>query len=361
MENKRQSTKGIEKKFEVIRVFVAVCIALVIAFVLISIVSSSPAEALRQFLIGPLMSGRNFGNVIELTIPLIFSGLAVCVMFQCNQFNMGAEGAFFFGGLAASYVAATFILPAGIHPVIAIFAGGAVGIVICLIPALLKVKWGANEVVSSLMLNYIVLYLGTYILQYVMLDAGAGYSASGQFEKTAKLPVIIPKTRVHTGLFLALALVIITYLLIYKSKWGYAIRMTGKNSMFAKYSGIGVGGAIVLSQVIGGAVAGMGGAVEILGMYTRFSWTSLPGYGFDGIIIAILAKNNPLFVPFAALFLAYLRIGADIMSRRTDVAPEVVSIVQSLIILLVGAKLFLEHYKHKKIVENSTLQSGQEV
>ena len=131
--------------------------------------------------------------------------------------------------------------------------------------------------------------------------------------------------------------------------------------MFAKYSGIGVGGAIVLSQVIGGAVAGMGGAVEILGMYTRFSLTSLPGYGFDGIIIAILAKNNPLFVPFAALFLAYLRIGADIMSRRTDVAPEVVSIVQSLIILLVGAKLFLEHYKHKKIVENSTLQSGQEV
>ena len=219
MENKRQSTKGIEKKFEVIRVFVAVCIALVIAFVLISIVSSSPAEALRQFLIGPLMSGRNFGNVIELTIPLIFSGLAVCVMFQCNQFNMGAEGAFFFGGLAASYVAATFILPAGIHPVIAIFAGGAVGIVICSIPALLKVKWGANEVVSSLMLNYIVLYLGTYILQYVMLDAGAGYSASGQFEKTAKLPVIIPKTRVHTGLFLALALVIITYLLIYKSKF----------------------------------------------------------------------------------------------------------------------------------------------
>ena len=98
MKNKRQTTKGIEKKFEVIRVFAAVFIALVIAFVLISVVSSSPAEALRQFLIGPLMSGRNLGNVIELTIPLIFSGLAVCVMFQCNQFNMGAEGAFFFGG-----------------------------------------------------------------------------------------------------------------------------------------------------------------------------------------------------------------------------------------------------------------------
>lgn len=96
-------------------------------------------------------------------------------------------------------------------------------------------------------------------------------------------------------------------------------------------------------------------------MYTRFSWVSLPGYGFDGIIIAILARNNPMFVPLAAVFLAYLRIGADIMARRTDIAPEFVSFVQSFIILLVGAKLFLERYKHKKIVENSTLKEKKEV
>lgn len=357
----QQTAKKIEKKVEVIRVLIAVLIALAIAFLLILVVSATPLFALEQFLMGPLMSKRNLGNVIELTIPLIFAGLAVSVMFQCNQFNMGGEGAFFFGGLISGYVATAFLLPAGIHPAVAILAGGGGGMVICLIPALLKVRWGANEVVSSLMLNYIALYLGTYFLQYVMLDAGAGYSASRVFVASARLPVIVPRTRIHAGIFLALALTVLTYLLVYKTKWGYAIRMTGKNQRFARYSGISVGGTVILSQMIGGAVAGMGGATQVLGMYTRFSWTSLPGYGFDGIIIAILSKNNPLYVPFAAFFLAYLRIGADIMSRRTDVSPEVVSVVQALIILLVGAKLFLDHYKHKKIVKNTGLGSGQEV
>lgn len=357
MKNKPTTTKSIEKKFEIVRVLVAVTIALAVAFVLISVVSEQPMEALKQFLLGPLMSLRNFGNVMELFIPLVFGGLAVCIMFQCNQFNMGAEGAFLLGGLGAGYVATTFILPAQIHPVVGIVVGGLIGAVICTIPALLKVKWQANEVVSSLMLNYIMLFLGSYILQYFMLDPGAGYPASQTFIKTAKLPVIIAKTNIHAGIILALLLVVLTYLFIYKTKWGYAIRMTGQNEKFARYSGISIGGTIIMSQVLGGAIAGMGGATQVLGMYTRYSWTILPGYGFDGIIIAILAKNNPVFVPLAAFFLAYLRIGADIMARRTDVAPEVVSIVQSLIILLVAAKMFLDKYKHKKIVENSKIQT----
>ena len=357
MKNKPVTSKEIEKKFEIIRVLVAIAMSLVAAFLLISMVSAQPAEALRQFLVGPVMSMRSFGNVIELMIPLTFAGLAVCVMFQCNQFNMAAEGAFFMGGLAASYIAVNFMLPNGIHPALSIIAGAIAGIIICAIPALLKVKWGANEVVSSLMLNYIMLFLGSYILQYFMLDSNAGFPASHLLQKTAKLPVMIPKTRVHAGLIVAVIFVVLVYMFIYKTKWGYAIRMVGQNENFARYSGIKVGTTVVMSQVIGGALAGMGGATEVLGMYTRFSWINLPGYGFDGIIIAILSKNNPKFVPLAAFFLAYLRIGADIMSRRTDVAPEVVAVVQALIILLIAAKMFLNKYKHRKIVENSNQQN----
>ncbi len=358
MKNKPVTTKDIEKQFEIIRVLIAVVIALIVAFALISVVSEQPIEALKQFLVGPLMSVRNFGNVMELFIPLVFAGLAVCIMFQCNQFNMGAEGAFFLGGLGAGYAAVNFVLPAGIHAGVAILAGGVIGAIVCTIPGLIKVKWKANETVSSLMLNYIILFLGSYILQYIMLDTGAGYPASHTFPKTAKLPIMIPKTRIHTGIILAIVLVFIVYLFLYKTKWGYAIRMTGENEKFARYSGISVGGTIIMSQVLGGAVAGVGGATEVLGMYTRYSWTILPGYGFDGIIIAILAKNNPIFVPLAAFFLAYLRIGADIMARRTDVAPEVVAIVQSLIIILVAAKMFLNKYKHRKIVQNSEMQNN---
>lgn len=360
MKSKYVSTKTIEKQFDIIRVVVAIALSMILAFILISLVSKEPVEALRQFLLGPLMSKRNFGNVVELAIPLIFAGLSVSIMYQCNQFNMCSEGAIFMGGLGAGWVATRLLLPMGVHTIACIFIGAIFGIIVCFIPAILKVRFGADEVVSSLMLNYVMLYLGTYVLQYILLDPSSGFPSSDIFPDGVKLSLLVGGTRIHSGLIIAILMVIVSYIFIYKSKWGYAIRMTGQNPDFAKYSGIGVGATVLLSQIVGGALAGMGGAVEVLGMYTRFSWVNLPGYGFDGIIIAILAKNNPMFVPLAAFFLAYLRIGADIMSRRTDVAPEVVSIVQALIILLVGAKLFLEKYKHKRIVENSTKKIQEE-
>ncbi len=357
MKNKQVLTsKTIENRFEVFRVVVAIAIAMAVALLLIFFTSKQPFEALYWFLLGPLKSLRNFGNVVQLFIPLTFAGLSIAVMFQCNQFNMAAEGAFFLGGLGAAIVAVKMTLPMGIHPVVAILAGAVLGAIVCAIPGIFKVKWGANEVVSSLMLNYIMLFLGTYVLQYVLLDPSAGYPASNQFPNTATLSVIIPKTGIHVGIILVAFLVVLVYLFMYKTKWGYAIRITGQNEKFAKYSGVGVGSTIILSQLVGGALAGAGGATQVLGMYTRFSWTSLPGYGFDGIIISILAKNNPAYVPLAAFFLAYLRIGADIMSRKTDIAPEVVAIVQALIILLVAAKMFLDKYKHRLIVKNSQKQ-----
>lgn len=361
MNKKQLASKDIEKQFNIIRTFISICIALIIAFVLVTIVSDQPIEALKEFLFGPIASKRNLGNVVELMIPLTFAGLSVCIMFQAKQINMGAEGAFFLGGLGAAYVAINFILPSGIHPTIAILFGGFIGGIVCVIPGLLKVKWGANEVVSSLMLNYVMLFLGSYILQYFMLDAKAGYPASNLFIETSKLKPMLSGTRVHFGIILALIFVFIIYTLIYKSKIGYSIRILGKNEKFALYSGINVGTTIILAQFFGGIIAGIGGAIEVLGLYTRFSWVSLPGFGFDGIIIAILSKNNPKFVPLSAFFLAYLRIGADIMARRTDVAPEVVSVIQSIIILLIAAKMFLEKYKHKKIVENSKRKELSEV
>jgi ABC-type uncharacterized transport system permease subunit len=357
MKNKKELTsKTIENRFEVFRVVVAIAIAMAVALILIFFTSKQPLEALNWFLLGPIKSLRNFGNVLQLFIPLTFAGLAIAVMFQCNQFNMAAEGAFFIGGIGAAIIAVKITLPIGIHPFVGILTGAVLGAVVCAIPGIFKVKWGANEVVSSLMLNYIMLFLGTYILQYFLLDPSAGYPASNLFPDTARLPVIIPKTGVHTGIIIVAVLVLLVYLFMYRTKWGYAIRITGQNDKFAKYSGVGVGSTIILSQLVGGALAGAGGATQVLGMYTRFSWTSLPGYGFDGIIISILAKNNPAYVPMAAFFLAYLRIGADIMSRKTDIAPEVVAIVQALIILLVAAKMFLDKYKHRLIVKNSQNQ-----
>lgn len=362
-QKKALSSKAIENRFDVIRVLAAIAISLVATLVLIAMVSKQPLDALHQFMIGPISSIRNFSNVLNLFVPLCFAGLSVSVMFQCNQINMGSEGAFFIGGLAAAYVGVRFALPAGIHPAVAILFGGLVGAIVCVIPGIFKVKWGANEVVSSLMMNYILLYFGNYILQYHLLDPQAGYPATDKLADTVILPNLISKPKIHIGIIIALVLVVVVYIFLYKSKWGYELRAVGQNENFARYAGMGVGSTILLSQIVGGALAGAGGATQVLGMYQRYSWTALPGYGFDGIIIAILAKNSPAFVPLAAFFLAYLRIGADIMSRRTDVATEVVAVVQALIILLVAAKMFLGKLKHKQIVANSErrLQQKQEV
>ncbi|CAM2910239.1 ABC transporter permease [Hathewaya histolytica] len=341
-------------KYEIVRTLVAIGLSLLLAFILIFAVSKQPVVAINKFLLGPLKSVRHFSNVLEMAIPLIFTGLAVSIMYQAKQFNLGAEGAFFIGGIGASIIAIQFKLPIVAHPIVAILFGAILGAVAGLIPAILKAKYKATELVSSLMLNYVLFYIGIYIINNVLRDPNAGSMASVKFNRTAQLTSnLIPKTRLHTGLFIVILMVIVCYFFIYRTKWGYEIRMTGENERFARYSGVNTFKVILLSQVIGGAIAGMGGATEVLGMYSRFQWQSLPGYGWDGVIVAILARNNPLLVPIGAVFLAYLRVGADLMNRMTDVQSEVIAIIQGIMIMLIAAERFLAYWKHKRIYKNA--------
>lgn len=348
--------KSQDRTFTVIRMLVSVGIALALAFVVILLISKDPANALRQFLIMPASTLRNFGNVIELSIPFIFTGLSVCVMYQAHQFTMISEGSFFFGGIIATAFVLNVALPAGIHPLVAILVGGLAGSLGGLLTGIFKAKWGANEFVMSLMLNYVMLYSGVFILSRFLRDPKKGALASYAFAESAKLPVIIPGTRIHAGILIAVAMIVAVYLFLYRTRWGYAIRMTGMNQNFAHYAGISTAAVIVYSQVIGGFLAGMGGATEMMGMYVRFQWKALPGYGFDGIMVATLAQLNPAFVPAAAVLLAYIRIGADIMARNSDVPSEVVAVIQAIIIILVAASGFLSKWKHKRTLRRSGQQ-----
>ncbi|EIV99400.1 ABC transporter permease [Thermoanaerobacter siderophilus] len=342
-----------EAIFEIARTLIAILISLLLAFVIILFISKQPGEALSKFLVGPLSKVRYFSNVLEMAIPLTFTGLAISVMFQAKQFNLGAEGAFFVGAVTAAVIGITFSFPNGIHPLVAIICGGLVGGTFLFIPAILKVKWNANELVSSLMLNYILFYLGIFIINYYFRDSMAGAMVSYKLKTTALIPNLIPRTRLHYGLLLVITMIVIVYYFMYRTKWGYAIRMTGLNQKFAEYSGINIKLVMLYAQIIGGIIAGMGGATELLGMYTRFEWQMLPGYGWDGVIVAILARNNPLLVPVAAIFLSYLRIGADLMARMTDIPSEVVSIIQALVIMLVAAESFLASWRHKIVVKKA--------
>jgi simple sugar transport system permease protein len=345
--------------FEVFRTGLAIAIALVIALVIVLAVSDDPGDALYKFLLGPLDSFRHFGNVIELMIPLVFTGIAISIMFSAAQFNLGAEGGFFIGAIATSFVAIKFNLPPIIHPIVAILFGSLVGSLFCGIPAVLKVKWGASELVSSLMFNYIAFFFGLFLINYYLRDVNAGAMVSYQFKTSALLPKLVPKTRISVGALALVALVVIAWLFMQKTRWGFRLRLTGANAKFSQYSGIDTNTVVIYSQAIGGFIAGLGGSIEILGMYTRFSWQSLPGYGWDGVIVAILARNNPLYVPIAAFFLAYLRIGADIMSRYSDVPNEFVALIQGTIIILIAASSFLARYRHRLVFKEATRETAQ--
>ncbi|MBQ9492803.1 MAG: ABC transporter permease [Oscillibacter sp.] len=342
-----------EKRFEIFRLFFSILIALLVSFALIFLVSKQPVAAIMALITGPFKSGRNLANVVEAMIPLIFTGTGVCIMFAANQINLASEGAFHLGGLVAAAFALKLALPAGLAPAVCLILAAAAGALFTALPAILKIKTGASEMVASLMINYLSLWFCTFILMHFILDPAAG-AASYSLPKTAKLLTLFSGTRIHFGLIIALVVAVLGHVFLYQSKMGYELRIAGSNKQFAEYSGIDIVKVILISQLVGGAVAGLGGGVEILSpIYSRFTWTSLLGYGWDAIVICTLAKKDPLKTPLAALFLAYLRTGASIMARTTDVTLEVVQITQGVIILLAVAEQFLSKTKHRIIAREA--------
>ena len=349
--------------FTLIRGLAAILLALAVAAIFIFISSDEPLTALKYLLLGPVVSFKATGNVFNTTsfltifaamIPTIFSGLAVCVMFSANQFNLAGEGAIMLGGFVGGLLGIYLKMNTGLHQVVCVLAGALAGGLIMLIPAILKVKLGASEMVTSLMMNYVVMFVILHFLNFVFADRSKGATQTFPFLETAKIPEIVANgTKLTWGFVVALIFVVIIALFMYRTKWGYAIRMIGINQSFAQYSGMQVGAVIVLSQVIGGMLSGMGGSIEVLGRFNTFLWRELPGYGWLGITIAILAKNNPIFVPFAAFFIAYLNKGCDLMATYSDVPSEMIDIIQAAIFLFFAAEQFLAKYRQRIVVRNA--------
>lgn len=338
----------------------AIGISLFLAIVIILCVSSDPGNAIKSLLLGPLQSKRLIGSIFTTAVPICFTGLAVCIMFQASMFNMCAEGSFFLGAIAGAAAATKINLPGISGIIVPMLFGCLAGGLLCAIPAVLKAKLGASEMVSSLMLNYMALYAGLYILNTYLRDTSFGALASYQLPENSKLPKLIQGTSLHAGFLIAILFVILCYILIYKTALGHRIRTYGQNGKFAGYAGMRVGGIIVISQILGGAIAGLGGSVEIMGMYSRFQWTALPGYGWDGVILAILSRNKPQYVPLAAIFLSYLRVGASTMASNADVPKELITVIQSIMIMLVTAGALLKGIKKKAVIKE-VLANGADV
>lgn len=346
-------SKGKKRLREFFRIVGVIVLALAIGFVITWVVSDEPVKAYKALLTGPLPkisiedgsltigSLNRFGNWMEESITLILLGLAVSLVFRARQFSLGAEGQLVLGALAAGIVALYVPAPIWIHIPLALAAAGAVGFLWGLIPGLLKAYLTVDEIVTTLMLNVVAIQLYDLLLIQWLRDPTAGFIATASFPTSATLPVIIPGTRVTIMIFVAILAVAAVWFLINRTPFGFEQKMLGSNSKFAEYGGINTKRVIALSMAISGILAGLAGAYLVMGLLKRVPINLSTGLGFEGIVVALLARNNPIGIVFTGLFYGYLRTGAQIMDRSSDVTREVVLVIQAIIILLVTAERLL--------------------
>lgn len=342
-------------KREIVQIVCAFVLALSVSYVVLLLTSSKPNEAFLLMTVSPLKNMRYFGNVLELTVPLAFSGVSASLLFKSGLFNMGGEGIFYLSGILATVVATLPIPGSLLHSCLVILAASLFGALLACISGFFKAKYNANELVTSLMLNTIFYGIGFYILKSKLKDMDITGVASAAFKDTAKLSVIIPRTHVTTGLLLAIAVTGVVYYIYAKTKLGYTIKMTGINKEFAGYAGMNFFGLTMIVHMMSGAIAGMGSSVHLMSMYDRFTWAALPGYGFDGCLVAMLGKNHPIGAFVAAFFLSYLRTGSDIMARNTDVPVEMVAIVETVLVLMITADFISKRLKQRAILQKGGL------
>ncbi|MBN2050344.1 MAG: ABC transporter permease [Spirochaetales bacterium] len=345
--------KFILKNFTLIRTIIAIAIGVAVSVLLIYLISATPSGSLKYFFVGPLLSKSRLSNVFEMAAPIMLCGVAIAVAFQAEQFNIGAEGALYISAAVATAFAVSTHMPAILHIPLTILIAACVGAAWGFVPGILKAKLGASELVATLMMNYIAYFLGLYLINYHFRDKSAGYLVSYALPETARLGQFIPGTRMHWGIILAVIIAVLVYFFLYHTTTGYEIRMTGSNRKFARFGGINIIKVVILSQVISGALAGVGGIFEVMGIHGRFNWQTSPGYGWDGVIVAIIGRNHPILIIFASLFLSYLRVGGSVVNLMADVPTEMVSVIQSVIILLITAEAFLSRWKYRITVREA--------
>ena len=305
--------------------------------------------AFEALLLGPIERVNRWGVWIQDAITLILLGLSFAIVFRAQQFSLGAEGQLYFGALVSGIIALNSPHIPGILLIpFIILASGTAGFVYGLIPGALKAYLGANELVSTLMLNVIATRFFEMVLNFQLKPPDAGYVASSKFTENAILPVIVEKTQVTIGVFVVVIVIFISWLLIRRTPLGYEIRIIGSNLKFADYGGVNSRRTIMLVMAISGIVAGLAGMHLATGIHRQLILNISFALAFEGVVVALLARLNVLVVPFTGLLYAYLRAGAQFMERDANVSFEVVRMIQAIIILLITAEALVTFFQQRQ-------------
>ena len=293
---------------------------------------SGDGEAIRR-------AFNPFFESLVASTPYIFGGLALALGFRAGVFNIGAEGQVFVGAIFAAYAGyAIQGLPAIIHIPLALAAGALGGAIWGFIPGWLKAKTGGHEVINTIMMNYVAFRLSEWLLAGPMKRPDSFNPISPTIAESAMLPRFFGyPIRFHLGFFIALLAAWFVYWLLFKTTWGFNLRTVGANPSAAKYAGINVTRYMVLGMTLSGALAGLAGTNEVLGLNHNLALAFSSGYGFDSIALALLGNNHPVGVVLAALLFGTMRNGATRMQVAAGIPIDIISILQAVILIFIAA------------------------
>ncbi|BAC15342.1 ABC transporter permease [Oceanobacillus iheyensis] len=332
------------KLFGLLVPIISVIIGLLAGAVIMLLSGHDPIQGYTALWNGAFGDAYTIGETIRRTTPLILTGLAVAFAFKTGLFNIGAEGQVIVGWLAAVWVGLAIDAPMIVHLPLAIIAGALAGSLWGFLPGLLKAKLGVHEVIITIMMNYIALFITNEIIRSVLTDQNTTTESIAGTASLASewLQGITFYSRVHYGILIALLAAFIMWFIIERTSYGYELKSVGYNLHASNYAGMNVSKNIILSMVIGGAFAGLAGAMEGLGTYGTISvMAGFTNLGFDGIAVALLGSNNAIGVVLAAILFGALKEGAGEMPTAAGVPTELVDIIIALIIFFVASSYII--------------------
>lgn len=333
------------------RPLIGVFLGLLSGAVIIIFSGVNPLEAYSALLVGSLGSPRAFANVLVRASPMLLAGVGVAVGIKAKVFNIGAEGYMYMGAIGAALVAIPRLpVPPLVHVLLSFLAAMALASLWGLIPAFLRAYRGVNEVVTTIMFNYVAIYFVSWMVHepQPMAEPDSFFPMSRLIAPTAKLPILLKGSSLHPGFIFGLLACISFYLIIRYTTFGFRTRMLGVNPNAGRYAGMNVKRQILIVLVVGATMGGAAGAFEILGLKTRVYMDFVSGVGYEAVAAALLANGNPLGVIASALFFSSLKAGSATMSIQTGVGAPVTVVIEALCVIFVIAIGFGERRRLRK-------------
>ncbi|NOZ48881.1 MAG: ABC transporter permease [Chloroflexi bacterium] len=335
--------------FQLLQVGFTLLVALIMGAIMMTLSGKNAMEAYRVLFGSALGSKTAIANTLLASTPLIFAGLGAAIAFRAGVFNVGVEGSIYIGAFTSAWVGFTFVnLPGYFLVPLALLAAAITGGLWCYFPGVLKARLDVDEIVSTIMLNYVAVLFTSYLVNYPFRLPGLANAMSAEVAPQARLARLSPPSQMNISFLIAVAAAIILAFVVKHMRLGFELRTVGDNPLFARWSGMPVPKVIESVMFISGLFGGLAGAGQALGVNYRFIAGFSPGYAFTGIAIALLARNSPIGTLIAALLFGILRSGSSTMEIFTDVPRDLITVLEATVIFFAALEFSFGWLKRRR-------------